>query len=257
MKIIHDLLKTVTVNATQAQLVDVRIGAYWTAVALQRQGRLHVGLAAALRGIQGVADPQAHYHGPRWPAQHAGNLLDYDALALAELTLSTSLTEASVGMATLNALLDVDESACVEVNAADIIAERGAGRNIAIVGHFPFLKRLRKVAQNMWVLELNPREGDLPASEGPHILPQADVVAITSTALLNGTFEGLIAHCRPDAFVIMLGATTPISPVLFETGVDAVSGTLVVDSTAVLQAVSQGATFRQIPGKRLLTLFRE
>jgi len=36
--------------------------------------------------------------------------------------------------------------------------------------------------------------------------------------------------------------------------VDAVSGTMVVDVPAVLRAVGEGATFRQIPGKRLLTL---
>jgi uncharacterized protein (DUF4213/DUF364 family) len=45
--------------------------------------------------------------------------------------------------------------------------------------------------------------------------------------------------------------------VLFDRGVDAVSGTRVVDVPAALQAVGQGATFRQIPGKRLLTMMRE
>lgn len=255
MTIIHTLLKTITANAAHAQVADIRIGAYWTAVALRRGGNLHVGLSSALR--DSCADMHAHHYGKRGPVSHASHLLDYDAQALAELALSSSLLETSVGFATLNALLDVDTKACIEVNAADIIAERGAGRNIAIVGHFPFLKPLRQVAQTLWVLELNPREDDLPAAEAPHILPQADVVAITGTSLLNGTFESLITHCRPDAFVIMLGATTPISPVLFESGVDAVSGTLVTDPSAVLQAVSQGATFKQIPGKRLLTLFRE
>jgi len=45
-------------------------------------------------------------------------------------------------------------------------------------------------------------------------------------------------------------------PVLFEWGVDALSGTRVADVGAVLSAVSQGASFRQIPGKRLLTMMR-
>jgi hypothetical protein len=33
-------------------------------------------------------------------------------------------------------------------------------------------------------------------------------------------------------------------------------GTKLVDVTAVLGAVGEGATFRQIPGKRLLTMVR-
>jgi uncharacterized protein (DUF4213/DUF364 family) len=41
-----------------------------------------------------------------------------------------------------------------------------------------------------------------------------------------------------------------------ERGVDAISGTRVVDVPAVLRAVAEGATFRQIPGKQLLTMMR-
>jgi len=65
-----------------------------------------------------------------------------------------------------------------------------------------------------------------------------------------------MALCRPDAYVLLLGATTPLSPILFRAGVTALSGTQVVDPGAVRAAVLQGATFRQIPGKRLLTMLR-
>lgn len=57
--------------------------------------------------------------------------------------------------------------------------------------------------------------------------------------------------------MIMLGDTTPLSPVLFDYGVDAVSGTKVVHTEVVLQCVSQGANFRQIRGTRRLTLKKE
>ena len=105
------------------------------------------------------------------------------------------------------------------------------------------------------MLELHPRPGDVPAEQASQFLPQADVVALTGTSLINHTFDDLIRLCRPDAYVILLGASAPLSPILFEHWVDAVCGTRVVDVPAVLQAVSQGATFRQIPGKRLLTMF--
>jgi len=89
------------------------------------------------------------------------------------------------------------------------------------------------------------------------VLPQADVIALTGTSLINHTFDHLIGLCRPDAFVVLLGGSTPLTPVLFDRGVDALSGTRVVDVPVALQAIGQGATFRQIAGKRLLTMMRE
>jgi hypothetical protein len=159
-------------------------------------------------------------------------------------------------MAALNALLEVDEAACTQVNAENVILQRAAGSQVAIVGHFPFVERVRQVADTCWVLELLPRDGDLSAEDAVKVLPQADVVALTGTSLLNHTFDDLIALCRPNAFVVLLGASAPLSPLLLERGVDAISGTLVVDVPAALQAVGQAATFRQIPGKRLLTMMR-
>ena len=244
------LLKSVKARAEEAQLVDIRIGSFWTCVAVTLEGATIGGLSSTLAGSH------ADHHRGRMPVDGAGCLLERSVEALASLIQSDSLLESSVGLATINALLDVDEGACVEVNAADVIAKRGRGRNVAVVGHFPFIRRLRPSTAEMWVLELNPREGDLPAARTSEFLPQADVVALTGTSLLNGTFDALVADCREDAFIIVLGATTPLSPVLFEAGVDAVAGTRVVDLPAVMKAVSQGATFRQIPGKRLLTLFK-
>jgi uncharacterized protein len=56
----------------------------------------------------------------------------------------------------------------------------------------------------------------------------------------------------------MVGDTAPLSPVLFEFGMDAISGTRVVDPEWVLRYVSQGASFKQIKkGIRLLTLLKD
>ncbi len=249
--VLAELLDAVSVRATRARPVDVCIGMHWTLVTVEIDGRICGGLASTLSG---GADHHGHEGGPA--VKDAGRLLSRSAYELAAMVGSDRIVEVGVGMATVNALLDVDTSACVEVNAEELIAERAAGRALAVVGHFPFIPRLRAIAGTLWVLELNPREGDLPAEAAPDVLPQADIVAITGTSLLNGTFDALMALCRPDAYVLLLGATTPLSPVLFRTGVSALSGTQVVDPELVRLAVSQGATFRQIPGRRPLTLLR-
>jgi uncharacterized protein (DUF4213/DUF364 family) len=241
---IEVLLETVEHDAP---VLQVAVGAFWTAVVLDTYPP-RCGLASTLR-------PATHPGGP--PVPHAGRLLDYSARELAGRLLSSSTLEASVGMAAVNALLEVDEAACSEVNAADLILQRGADRKVAIVGHFPFVERVRRAAAQCWVLELFPRPGDLPAEMATEVLPQADVVALTATSLINHTFDDLIGLCRPDAFVILLGGSTPLSAVLFDYGVSALAGTRVVDVSAALQAVGQGATFRQIRGKRLLVLMRD
>jgi len=75
---------------------------------------------------------------------------------------------------------------------------------------------------------------------------------------MNRTFDDLIALCRPDALVLVLGPSTPLSPIMFEYGVQVVSGAVVEDIDAVLCAVSQGANFRQVHrhGVRLVTMQR-
>jgi len=117
-------------------------------------------------------------------------------------------------VAAINSLLDVDERNAVEVNAAQVLAEQGRGKNVALVGHFPFIPKLRDQVGQLWVLELRPSEGEYPAESAADLIPQADVVAITGTALINYTLDGLLALCRPNALVMVLGPSTPLSPVL-------------------------------------------
>jgi uncharacterized protein (DUF4213/DUF364 family) len=245
--VIEALLHSVQVDAPVQQ---VTVGAFWTAVALDTDPP-SCGLASTMR-------PATHPGGP--PVPDAGHLLERSGRELAAWLRSSSTLEASIGMAAFNALLQVnpfDESVCVEVNAAEVIVERGSDRRVAIVGHFPFVERVQRAAGECWVLEMHPQPGDLPAERAAEVLPQADVIALTGTSLTNHTFDDLVALCRPDAFVVLLGGSTPLSPVLFDHRVDVVAGTLVVDVPAALRTVGQGATFPQIGGKRLLTMTRE
>ncbi|MFN2184362.1 MAG: Rossmann-like domain-containing protein [Anaerolineae bacterium] len=243
MTIIDRLLDNLQVDAPVRQIL---VGAFWTAVVLDTDPP-RCGLASTLRAETG---------GPWPPVVRAGLLMEKSGRELADMLRSERILEASIGMAAANALLEVGESALPEVNADQIILERGAGRNVAIVGHFPFIDRVREAAANCWVLELHPGPGDLPAHQAVEVLPQADVVALTGTSLVNHTFDALMDLCRPDAFVLLLGPSTPLSPVLFDTGLSALSGTVVDDVERVLLSVGQGATFRQIKrrgGLRLLT----
>ncbi len=231
MDVIEELLNSLT---DDAPVRDIAFGGRFTAV-LSRG----CGLASAL-GTP-CPRPEALIAG-----QPLANATGRTAGELAALARSDNLREASLGIAAVNSLLEVDESDCVELNAAEVLADAGTGRKVAVVGHFPFTLRLQELAAELWVLELRPQAGDLPADQAPAVLPDADVVAMSATTLINHTIDELLALCRPDSFKIMLGPTTPLSPVLFDVGFDALSGVRVTNVDGAMHTVRAGASFPYI-----------
>ncbi|MDY6910123.1 MAG: DUF364 domain-containing protein [Thermodesulfobacteriota bacterium] len=182
--------------------------------------------------------------GPAAPV-HAG--LSCKERAARDLPSSDPL-RATVGLAALNALLPVPQDLETGVKAQDLIASAGRGKSVAVIGHFPFVARLRDTCQNVWVLELRPRPGDLPASEAERVLPLADVVAVTGTTLANGTLGGLLEVCSPGALKILLGPSTPLTPVLFDFGLNVLAGVRVWDPLRVREGILSGRPYRKLKG---------
>jgi len=224
-----------------AEVRDVRQGIFHTAVLTR-----NCGLAATLPRDALKQDPPM--------VKEPGRLLEKSASELVKMSYSETVLEAAIGMAAINSLVEIDPQRCVELNARDLIAAEGKGRRVVMIGHFPFTDSLGRIAGELRVIEKNPREGDFGQEEAESFLPEADVVGITGTSLTNHTLDKLLALCRRDAYVVILGDSTPLTPVLFEYGADAVSGTQVIDSEQALRCVSQGANFRQIKGIRKLTM---
>jgi uncharacterized protein (DUF4213/DUF364 family) len=225
---------------------QVCIGLHWTAVVMDVDGQIHCGLASTLTGD--------HHHGvPDVP--QAGALETLTGLELSNLVYAAQPTLVSVGMAAINASLSQHPETWVDLNAEDVIAVRGVEKSVVLIGHFPFVDRLRTQVGKLTVLELDPKPGDLPIGAAENVIPEAQVVAITGMSLLNHTFDRLLNLCAPDAFVILLGPSVPLSPVLFEWGVDILCGSVVTSIDEVLAAVRQGANFRQVhrAGVRLVT----
>lgn len=142
------------------------------------------------------------------------------------------------------------------LNAKTSVRDKGKDKRIAVAGHFPFSGKLRDISKGLWVIEKNPREVDFPEDKAENLIHGADVVGITGTALTNHTLECLLELCHPKAYVVVVGASAPLSPILFEYGVDAISGTKVINNELAMRCVSQGANFRQIKGARRLTMMR-
>jgi len=239
LKILEKIIKSLPGDAP---VKDVRIGPFWTAV-LSRNC-----------GLASTTFKHEHTSGP--PVRKAGQLTSMSALDLCRYALNGSLLERSIGLATINSLLEIELDNYQEINAADVLIEQGKGLKVCIVGHFPFIPRLQETAGELWVLERRPQTGDLPASEAERVIPRADVVGITGTALINATMDNLLSLCRSDALVVVLGPTTPLTTVWFDYGVDIISGTRVVEPQIVLKLVSEGITFSQFHGQGIKLLTR-
>ena len=244
---IHDtILEAASANA-DARLIDLRIGHYWSVV----RTSAGAGMASTLRS-------EIHLHGSP-PIPDAGRLHEQSPTQLAARLRSASAPEAGIGLAAANALLGPPDGRLTEHNAATILTDRGAGKRVAMIGHFPFSERLEPTCGELWIFERGAGRsgGDLGGEMMEELLPQADVVGVTSTTIINRTLPGILDLVRPDAFVLLLGPSTPLTPGLFDHGIDLLCGTVIVDAAAVRRAVEQGAVTSQIKGVRRLCLWPE
>jgi uncharacterized protein (DUF4213/DUF364 family) len=113
--------------------------------------------------------------------------------------------------------------------------------------------------RRLQILERQPQGDELPESEAARVLPNAEFVAITGMAFVNGSLERLLGWCGAEAEVLVLGPSTPLSPILFDFGVDWLAGAEVTSIDAVVEAVAAGADFHQLRrvGVRRACLRRE
>lgn len=244
MKIIDEIIT----GLPEGKIVDIRVGQHWSGVLVEVDGQKRCGLASIPHGCYEML------------GEYKGELRLFrdqkSAKALAQQANRHDTLFASVGQACINALIPPQPGTWTDINAGEMIARQGKGKRVAVIGHFPFIPEVRTQVAELNVLEQHPEEGDLPAEEAPRIIPQMDVVAITSMAFINGTMQSLLELCAPHAYVIILGPSTPLSPVLFKYGIQMLCGSVVENISPVLDRIEAGDGFRQIlkHGVRLVTI---
>lgn len=222
------------------KIKQVVIGIHWTVV-LSR----YTGMASTLQA------PRPH---GKTPMPAAGEFEGQNALQVAEYLLSVNRLEASLGLAAINSMLPIDPERCENINALEVLLRKGKKKKVGVIGHFPFVNRLRRELQDVVVFEKNPQPGDLSDDRMASILPDCEVVGMSATTLINHSIEEVLGYCYPGAYKIMIGPSTPMSDVLFDFGLDLLAGTRITDTENLIRYVSQGASFRQIKGAEVVTM---
>lgn len=87
----------------------------------------------------------------------------------------------------------------------------------------------------------------LPDYAAREVLPEADVVLITGSTLVNKSIDSLLELCEDSREVILIGPTASLVPdPLFNRGITAEMGIQVSDTDAMLKVVSEGGGTRQL-----------
>jgi uncharacterized protein (DUF4213/DUF364 family) len=187
-----------------------------------------------------------------------GKLRNRPAFDLAQEALGENGIRRAVGIAALNALADTcwrrrphpDTELQLGIDAFDA-TEIYPGDRVVVVGAFvPFLRELKRRRQSYLVLEQDPatlKAEELPffrpAEQAAAVVPQADVLLITGTTLINDTLEELLTLASPAASVTMVGPTVTMLPDAFlRRGADVLGTVRITAPEEFLDILAEGGS---------------
>jgi uncharacterized protein (DUF4213/DUF364 family) len=187
-----------------------------------------------------------------------GKLHGRPAHDLAKEALSDHGIRRAVGIAAMNALADTcwrrrphpETELRLGIDAFDA-TEMRPGDKVVVVGAFvPFLRELKRRRQPFLVLEQDPatlKPEELPffrpAEQAPAVVPEADVLLITGTTLINDTLEELLRLAKPTARVTIVGPTVSLLPDAFlRRGADVLGTVRISAPDEFLETLAEGGS---------------
>jgi len=187
-----------------------------------------------------------------------GKLNGRPAFDLAKEAFGDHGIRRAIGIAAMNALADTcwhhrphpETELRLGIDAFDA-TEMRPGDQVVIVGAFvPFLRQLKRRHQPFLVLEQDPatlKPEELPffrpAEQASSVVPEADVLLITGTTLINDTLEELLQLAKPAARVTMVGPTVSLLPdALLRRGADILGTVRITAPDEFLETLAEGGS---------------
>lgn len=129
---------------------------------------------------------------------------------------------------------------------------------VVVIGALvPYLKMLKERKRLFYILEKDSRtlkSDEIPYFVSPEkaheVIPQADLLIITGTTVLNDTLEGILAQVKPEAEVILVGPTASMLPdAFFRRGVKSIGSITVTDPDKLLDVLAEAGSGYHFYGK--------
>jgi len=121
---------------------------------------------------------------------------------------------------------------------------------VVLIGYIaPLEEMLRDKVRELAIIERSPftRGNALPDIATPRVLPNADVVFITGSALINDTIDYVLALSRKAKIKVLVGPTAQILPdVVFKAGITHVASTRVIDIDNACKMLKLGGGTRSL-----------
>lgn len=228
---IEDLVEKGMDLAGDQTVTDLRVGLGYTAAEVSNKD---VGLAYTFRNdISRTCTA----------VRQAGGITGRTAKELIEWMRTDDLLSSSIGLATLNALL---QPYFPESLGSDFLPllELGPDDRVGMVGFFaPLIQSIRRRCGELLIFErqTNKAKGLVGPEEIRFRIPDCTVVILSATTLINKTFDEIVKYVGRAREVVLLGPSAPLLPDAFEkTPVTYLGGVRMIDREQSLKIVSEG-----------------
>jgi uncharacterized protein (DUF4213/DUF364 family) len=216
------------------QVADAAFSRLWVAIKSSSGG---TGLAHILpsKGRKAIPDPSSLLGVSL--RDLAGRAKSWDPL---EAAIGLAAVTAAANSALLAAGLTAQSPEARKSSAFDHWRHVAENKKVAVIGRFPGLEKLKSVAKELSVLEIDPQPGELPDTAAEYVLPGMDAIFITGSSLANKTFPRLLA-LSANSWLGLVGPSVPLVPLLFNKySIDSLSGTVFDDFPRIAQAIQLG-----------------
>lgn len=171
----------------------------------------------------------------------------------------------AIGIAVLNALSETcwqksgsrDYEVDRGVDALDVVDIAEEAYVVVVGALVPFLKKLKSRGKPFTILEMDPstlKYDEMPfyvhGSHAAEVIPNADVLVITGTTLINDTLDELLRLAKPEAQIVVVGPTASLMPdAFFKRGVDIIGGVSVTHPDELLDLLAEAGSGYHYFGK--------
>jgi uncharacterized protein len=215
-----------------AVIAEIAVGSHFLGIQADDNGKVLAGLSSTLGAVP-TDEEQQMVEGM------VGKTLGEVAR---QLTSSRGFS-ISLGAAALNTGIAAPQHQ-PDFEASTIMAEKGKDGETVLVGDFPFTDWLRQQVGTLHLFELQKVAGRTPPDQWDAILGRCSVLGLTGTTLLTRAMATYLEKA-PQAYTVIIGPTTPLSPVLFSHCADVLAGSQVVSPGPVFDGIRQGMSFRE------------